>query len=266
MKKAKLYTDEKELCVDFAEHAKSLGWKVFPETSGCDLLLVAGDGVKTVGVDAGDQVGVQAKLKGNLEVLRQSIPGPHQTSGPAYQAVLIPEVTPDFEYIARELRILVFKGSTNNGWGPASKKIKGFGTSLIWVPRDLKLYYDAPLWHPDVELWTDPGVSSPKSITPWKVNSVRLCLDAIERGHVTTAHFREARISIKRWIDNKWLKDTGERVGKSKRYVINDATRPPHVLYPEIAAKIGRDNSLNEVEQEEHNRILSQRIRDRWSR
>lgn len=232
------------MCVVFSDHAKSLGWRVFPETSGWDLLLVATDGVQTVGAVSGDQIGIQAKLRGNLLVLDQARPKRYGDKGPHYHAVLVPEARPEFSSIANDLGILVFIGTkqkfsftTKTGCIP----VPGMGIELARVPVSKKFYYSEPEWHPDVEIWTPPGVRSPQRITPWKIKAVRLCLESESRGYVLSSHFRASGVSMQRWLQNGWIKPAGERVGRSKKYVLDLGALPPHLAYPEISEVLRRD-------------------------
>ena len=177
------YKSEAELCSFFAEYARAVGWKVFPETSDHDLLLVAGADVRTMGVDVGEQIGVQAKLLPNVEVLYQAMPHPHAKAGPNYHAILVPRATQAFKVVAGRLGIIVFEATG----GPKDEKTleRSVRNELMALPSHLKTYYPALSWHPEIELWTQPGVPHQTSITPWKVGAVRLCMVGVERGFLT---------------------------------------------------------------------------------
>lgn len=239
-----LYTSENELCRGFAEYAQELGWKVYPETSNQDMLLIATDKVEIAGASAGTQIGVQAKMVDNLDVLAQAMPSVEE-KGPHYHAVLVPRAKENFKYLARRLRIVIFTGmeftypeqQDYRKWRDKTW-LKSFRGNLTSLPRAYQLYYDEPLWHPDIEIWTPPGVKSPKSLSPWKINSVRLCLHGLKKGYLTSADFKEFNISMKRWVDSKWIVDTGEKHWRYKKFVLNTGAGAPHEKWPEIAEAI----------------------------
>lgn len=212
----------------FAEAAAAKGWTVYPETSGCDLLLVATDRVTTRGCRPGDQIAVQAKLRANVEVLAQALPDLRASSGPAFTAVLVPKCTREFRAVARRLGVLVISAA----------KLRGGPITFDWVNDTTRLEYSVPLWTPDVEVWTDPGVAAPKSITPWKMAALRLCVVAMNQGYLLASDFKSARVSMTVWRRKKWIHDSGLRIGKQARYVLVDEKSPPHVLYPEVFASI----------------------------
>lgn len=258
---AKPYASETDLCVAFSDHAKSLGWRVFPETSGWDLLLVATDAVQTAGAVSGDQIGVQAKLRDNLEVLDQARPKRYGDKGPHYHAVLVPLARPEFTSIANDLGILVFIGAKQKFSYGKGKVVPtpGMGIELAWIPVNKKLYYSESEWHPEFEIWTPPGVKSPQSITPWKISAVRLCLDAVERGYVCSSHFRDAKVSMARWVQNKWVIPAG-KINRSVKYELNPAMVLPHQMYPEVAEVLRQDTARAEKSE---SRVLTHALKPR---
>ncbi len=242
---ADLYESENALCMAMVEYALAEGWRVFPETSQCDLLLVATDKVRAGGVKPGDQVGIQAKLRDNLEVLHQAMPRAHASVGPDYHAVLVVKARHHFVEVANSLSIVVLQGTRVRG----NKLVADVRGSLSGLPLQKKQYYSDRLWHPEREIWTPPGVKSPGSISPWKESAVRLCLESLKRGYLTSQHFRQSKIKMdmRRWVENKWVIDTGEKQGRLHKYVINEKGNPPHLMYPEAAKQIAKD--VNDVNQ-----------------
>jgi len=233
--KSNVFASETELCVEFAEYAKTLGWRVYPETSGFDLLLVAAPEVKTVGARPGEQIGVQAKLTVNMHLFAQAIPNARANAGPNFFAVLVPSADTDCFAVARRLGVVVFTAAMYRKWSdpPWQKKLGGL-EHLIARHH----VFDAPAWTPEVEIWTPPGVKSPSIITPWKIDAVKLCLLGEKKGFLTTVDFIEHGISTTLWVARKWIVDTGDKIGKRKKYRLGEVT--PHLLWPEITEALRR--------------------------
>lgn len=238
------YKLESELCNVLIQHARDNGWKVYPETSGFDILLAKN----------GIQIGVQAKLKDNLEVLAQAIDWNNKysdyryaTAEPDIRAVLVPTASRDFYKIASALGIYIIKGATLK-WDHYRGTCEWVGeidrqTSLDKYNRKYLTNPKKKCWTPDIEIDVPAGVKSPKQVTPWKVNSVRLCFLLRERGYLTSKDFKEVRVAISLWKD-KWLVNSGEKDGKLTKYVIRKNVKLPDELYPEItnAYKKDREN------------------------
>lgn len=230
------YKTERDLAESFAEAVRSQGWVVYPETGGYDLLLVAGSGVNCTGIVPGDQIGVEAKLQANLKVLEQArahIRRP-RSAGPNFVAVLVPRAVTEFRNLADDLGLLVIEGTRRGRSHP------DFGpVPLPFVPTHHRLYYPDPCSTPARPVDIPAGVPSPRSVTPWKVKAIRLCLLAEEKGYLTSADFRRDRVSMSRWKRNRWLEPTGEHLGKFKKYRLKSEVPPwlpppPHVQWPEI--------------------------------
>lgn len=235
-------SSENDLCNRLSETAQQLGWKVYPETSGCDLLLVATETVKTRNAEPGDQIGIQAKLRPNVEVLSQALPTPHSTHGPHYHGVLVPHASRAFSYVAGRLGLVVFAAVQ---WDRYGFVVDNRLRSLRRLSPIKKYYYSEPLWFPEIEIWTPAGVRSPKSITPWKINAVRLCLFGVKRGYLLNSDFLDHNISITRWRLKRWIV-SGEKIGRAVKYKLVEENRPPHILYPEITARLLEDGAKEE--------------------
>lgn len=239
------YADESEMVTALAHAAKSAGWLAYPETSGFDLLLVATDKVQAAGIRAGDQLGVEGKRAGNLRLLVQAMPKTRSDSGPNFHVALVPRATSDFKDLAKELGILVIEACVRK-WNNAYTRewVKSdFTGALSFFPPLYRQYYEKPLWSPEVEVWTPPGVKSPKSVSPWKVKAVKLCLLAEQKGFLTSADFRDAKVSMTLWR-KRWIEATDKRAGRFTKYRLRTDyphDPPPHLKYPEIAEALRAD-------------------------
>lgn len=227
------YNSENELCNIFIEYAKKNNWRVFPETSNFDILIVKNN----------FQVGIQAKLKPNIDVIAQSLDHSHEKS-PNIKAILVPQATRKFKLVCKALKIYVIEGVIkkckveNNG-----KKIN---IKVYWdkeiktiLPNENNKYYlrisKNKCWIPDVEINTPAGVKSPKRITEWKVKAVKICIKLNEKKFLTSMDFKLANLSMIIWRSKKWIIDSGEREGRMIKYIKNPIAILPDVLYPEIS-------------------------------
>lgn len=234
------WASEAEMCDSFMELASSFGWSVYPETSGHDIVLVATPRCKNFA--AGTQIGVQAKLQANVEVLAQALPrDPRRpaAAAPHVHAILVPMATEEFRIVARRLDVKVLR-STKRNWSGATTISPDMGLldpAQTW-PLQLPT---KPLWVPEVEVRMAAGTAGPKLLTPWKMAAIKLCLHGLAQGYLTTKDFDTHQVSMSRWIQKKWIKP-GEfiKVGpkRLKMYHLVDANRPPHLLYPEVTAAV----------------------------
>lgn len=206
-------------------------YRMYPETSNVDLLLVSRSSRECI--EAGDQIAIEAKMTANLKVLTQALPGGRPHTGPNYHAVLVPRASNEFLTIARRLRIIVFQAVAWDGTKELFKK--------LILPKPFRHFYPKPLWVPSLELKTEAGVPSPKSITPFKVAALRLCAIAEVRGWLTSTDFSEAGVSMSTWYSLRWVKNSGKKSGRYVQYIINTEdprTPPPNIRYPGLYKQI----------------------------
>lgn len=240
------YDSENKLCEAFVEIARAKGWRVYPETSGWDILLVATSDVKTENARHGDQIGIQAKLRANTEVLAQAIPpiyDSYESHGPHYRAVLVPMMYGDFQAVAQRLRVWPFAMYKSVRHWVGDKQLN-YGLDenvLAWLPpegdnRDIRIDSQKTCWTPEVEVWTPPGVNSPRSISKWKISAVKLCLKMRETGFVTSADFKALGLHMSAWHARDWIMASGKHEGRLTKYVVNPNPRMPlpDVQYAEI--------------------------------
>jgi hypothetical protein len=183
---------EAELCADLIRVAKLHGWIVYPET--CN----------------GVQVGIEAKLRGNLKVLSQAIGPPHYP-GPAYHVVLVPDCSQDFLIVARQCKLFVLLAQDLEYLSAERDPFMFIQHAGLW-----KWEHEEPLALPDLIPDTTAGVPSPRVLTDWKMCVLALMALCEVRGYVTTADFREHGVSIGFWRHR--LVDLGFGADRRKRY------------------------------------------------
>ncbi len=227
------FKSEKDLCSSFSAHAQTLGWEVFFETSGFDLLLRR-DGIT---------VGIEAKLVPNILVLHQALPKWHADAGPHFHAVLVPRASYEFLGIAARLRICVIRPvelKRSRSWMRRHPYAEGLGAIEWQFPLTHAHEYPKAPWIPDINVLTPAGVKSPKVITRWKITAVKLCLLAETQGYLTLLDFEQAGLNIGTWVQRKWILNTGKKCGERRltKYTLIDDDQLPHRRYPEIVAAL----------------------------
>jgi hypothetical protein len=173
---------EVELCDRFKGALKNVGWVVYPETSGWDLLCVGPEEV---------QIGVEAKARANVSVLNQALhgdvfPGGRRV-GPDFHAVLVPKSVTEFRHVARLLHLLCFDLED------IEKNEDHFFLRLSALSyTDPRCWnHQKPEWVPPIVVDVPAGVPAPERVTRWKISAVKLCLRLRAQGYVTTRDFRE---------------------------------------------------------------------------
>ncbi len=185
-RRAPEYTTEAALCEHFlSELAKAdAGWTAYPETRDWDILLVHTDGT---------QIGIQAKLKLNLQVLEQALEqNAWQSTGPDYRAVLVP-FSQIGSAVPAALGITVLT--------PRAASIAGHWKSAFdWYYCNPEKRHALPGYVPDVAA----GVPSPVSLTRWKEAALELAALIEVRGYITRADFRQLAVDHRIWV-RQWL-------------------------------------------------------------
>ena len=213
------YRTEADLCSAFIKWAEPQGWTAYPETGGWDILLVKPDGT---------QFGIQAKLKLNIKLLCQSIPGMWSKVGPDRRGMLVgndPGCDDFFEFIG-------IHGFYPSRW----RREKDFGqfmpdlehAVMDWNPdqrRELTKYI------PDVVA----GASAPVQLTHWKISALRACAILEINGSISAKEIKAIGIDPRRWTNpaSRWLVPTDER----GRYVAGDKLRFKE-QHPKVYAEI----------------------------
>lgn len=194
------FESEIELCRKFIESIPDK-WVAYPETSGFDILLVHVDGW---------QIGVEAKMKLNANVITQIAPNRVQermNSGPDYRAILIPagKKVKHMERIAELLGFTVISMNPESGYGrPFFPLLPDLDVGAIyqewfdWCPAQR---CTVPEYVPDVPA----GSSAPIALTQWKIGAIRLAVLMEKRGFITPSDFRHFKISQSRWAQERWI-------------------------------------------------------------
>jgi hypothetical protein len=199
---------EAELCAELTAEARQLGFVVYPETEGWDLVLVATRAlvdradlrwVEACGIQIDDQIGVQAKLTGNICVLSQCLTT--SVYRPHFVAALVDRADSDFVTVTTALGIVplyrIFKrGKRWQLW----KDPLDFG-GFKRVRRAAASGLQLPPIVPDLPA----GVPSPRSLTTWRLGALRLCHLLRTRGWITAADFAAVKVDRRRWV-RQWVK------------------------------------------------------------
>lgn len=241
---------EAELCQQFRTWAEARGWLVHPEVSNWDMVLVPssmgvhddsalGDLVKSPCFTPGqsDQVGVQAKLLGNVDVLAQAL-GDRRT-GPSWRLVVVPRPSTNFIEVARHLGMMVAANEVKTGYhgfarglpakwrqAPDGFKIHGRGAPVL-VNKQLTL--------PPIVTNLVAGGPSPKQLTPWRVKALRLCRLLRTAGYLTPEDFKREKVDKRVWVE-RWLdicKDSG-----TITYTVRAGAELPDEGFEEISAAL----------------------------
>jgi len=236
------------MVADFTAWAQHHGWTVYAETAGWDLLLVRpADGF---------QIGVEAKLRLNVEVLCQAIGRESRYSrgvGPDSRAILAPrpKTQNGLTMLARHLGVVVVTGSAPDRYAFGDWKGPRFGPDLPSIDKRFVVTDDElsqwgwpelcpdqrcalPDYVPDVT----GGHSAPVALTPWKVQAIKAAIVIEVAGYITRADFKALKIDPSRWTQG-WLEPLG-----GGRWAPGERRRPPNfkaqhpVNYEQIKADL----------------------------
>lgn len=244
------FRTEGDLCDAFAAQARLEGFQVHAETSGWDLLLVD--------PESGEQVGVEAKLRANCDVLVQAIAGNEATPGPDVHAVLVPDAPSAFAYVARELDVLIFDADVVHppamptGLTYRARVMLSDGREApirTRLKRAIRWPHTERVWVPPVEIvGAGGGRASPQRITPWKIGAVRLCRLLRKRGWLTSDDFKKEKISPWWWTEaaygpllkGEYRVSPGRHQARVYRYIATGKGELPDERWPEIAAALAQ--------------------------
>lgn len=207
-KRVKPFATEVDLCAAFLSVLPDK-WVGYAETAGWDILL-------TRKAD-GFQVGVQAKLQLNAEVIAQCIEeyGSYYNdrAGPDCRAVLVP-----FGSAYKFQRVANYIGFTILGVQPAQDHGSHWQQKPSFHPN-LPGGYSDDHWHewfpskrhtlPDYVPDVVAGAPAPNQLTDWKIRALRLMALIEIKGFVTRADFKHLRLDHRRWLAAEgWLQSS----------------------------------------------------------
>jgi hypothetical protein len=207
--------NEVKLCEELILVACMEGFRVFPEVNGWDLIIVD---------DTGVQLGIQAKMRPNLEVLAQAVRRRYE--GPRYRAVLVPRSSRAFRDVAYELGVSVFTLQMIRAHARRWNRIKFPKCSdRLFVFENMKEWSDKTLWLPPVPGACPAGSPAPRPLTQWRVKAIELCFLLEERGFLSGEDFKAAGINAAGWVVRGELVRDG-KVGRFGRYVAGPRPLP----------------------------------------
>lgn len=235
------FKTEVDLCAKFladvAAMKKGDRWTPYNETQGWDILLVR---------DAdGFQIGIQAKLKLNADVVSQALEDGHSwlvdRAGPDCRAVLVPhDAGGNFSRICAYIGLTIIyvsarSDSWNIGFNPGLPQISDTNWwNGAWVEMATARRHKLPEYVPDVAA----GAAAPLQLTAWKIAAIKIAVTLDLRGYVTRADFKAHKIDHRRWIASEggWLRPWNG-VYVAGDYPPNVSLRAQHPrVYAEITA------------------------------
>lgn len=200
------YKAEGELCDRFGAAMQRRGWLVYPEVAEWDLLLVSPGGV---------QVGVEAKLRCNLEVLSAIVGRARRRDVPHHLAALVPQASKHLETVCHSLGFHCWDHYTILDLEPPAdaRIVHARGG---WPAEEILGVKEAKRWKhgggiklPEVPIQTGGGRAAPKVMSAWRLNALRLCALLEARGWVSSQDFRTHGVNPQRWRVALWIERTG---------------------------------------------------------
>jgi hypothetical protein len=234
VKKQPAYASEVALCAAFLAAVDKQKWTAYAESLGWDILLVRNRD--------GFQIGIQAKLRLNVEVINQAIEEGAwyriDEPGPDCRAILVPpDGGPAFDKVCDFIGLTIIRmrdmTHLNPRWNSA------FMPSLPddqihdreWHEMAPTKRHKLPEYIPDVAA----GSSAPIQLTQWKIKAIKIAILLESRGYVTRADFSYLQIDHRRWITMGWLKI------ENGRYVANaspDFKAQHPIVYGQIESDV----------------------------
>lgn len=196
MKREAPFATEAALCSAFIAWAtKHDEVRCYAEWAGWDVLVV---------LPSRHQIGVQAKLRLNAEVIGQATPDSwgEDKVGPDYRAVLVPTAEGPLLGLAERLGLVVFgyRRFGGTGFAPDLRPPRA-SYEVAWTD------WSPPRRHelPEVETGSVAGSPSPVRLTPWKLRALAVLAELEIVGTTTPKRIRELGVDHRRWIAQRWL-------------------------------------------------------------
>ena len=248
---------EVEFCDRLRDWAERLGFEVYPEVHGWDLVLVSDkprtfrlrewphDGRDRWTVQPGEQVGIHAKLRANCDVLVQACVNDPTWRYPRYPFVACPEAGSSFRYVARRLGVGVIVGddqrSRRKSWGQAKDVVDP--TVKDWPASHSNPVLDLP---PVASRAIVAGAPSPRVLSSWRVKALRFLMEVRAQPErtftvATLLGFGLSKSWVERWGEPvDWTEDVrrGKRVRVRVYRLTEVAERLPDWGYRDVAAEM----------------------------
>lgn len=191
------FKSEADLCAAFIAWATGHGVRCYAEWAGWDILLVYPDGF---------QLGIQAKLRLNAEVLNQTVPHRYSwgmdATGPDFRGVLVPARTA-LSVLAADLGLLVFhpRGGSGGDFYPSLDYRQPWYRDDPWTDWNPARRHDLPPVATDAVA----GSPCPVTLTPWKLGALDVLAELAVKGPITTKRMRALGVNPARWLSGFWL-------------------------------------------------------------
>jgi hypothetical protein len=209
----------------------------YPECCGHDLLLeVSPRWTDTESnLRVGDTIVVEGKLQATLHLLHQA--RPRRAHGPwaDWYAILVGRTTDrETRELCRDLQIVVID------YPPAAQRhTSRFPWQLPVFPASHRLEVTRR-FKPLLKVDMAPGQPAPRTVTPWKVEAVRLCLRLAGGEELRATDFRAVRIDARRFVEAGWMVQV-RREGRVAVYRGCETATRPDLRYPEIVAALAAE-------------------------
>lgn len=226
-----VFATEAEMCAKFIA-AVDVTWTCYAETAGWDILLAR----KSDGL----QIGVQAKLRFNPEVINQALESVYDVDRgrPDCRAILVPSyATRRLGSIADYIGITVVavKPECDRWNAPFYPYLprEEHGLNDSWHEQAPLKRHRLPEYVPDVAA----GASAPLQLTQWKLAAIKIAITLEARGYVTREDFKAHRIDHRRWVPQGWL------VCNSGRFRGGPDIPDFKLQHPRVYAEIAADSA-----------------------
>lgn len=218
--KVEPFESEAALCEVLRAVTARDGWAFYPEQGGWDAVLVMPDET---------QIGIQAKLRANVDVLAQCLV-PLRRTGPDIHAVLVPTCSRAFRDVAHELGVAVLVGDVLREPNHRADYLRQVVTR---APR--RVHLPGRCWLPPFVPTGPAGVPAPRSVSPWRIAAARLCAEIRTGLEPTNAEITKREMSASTW--RRWLEPVPGT--KPRRYRLIPGRTLPDVAFPEVSIGLG---------------------------
>lgn len=233
------------MCLHLINEAQLAGWRAIPEypKSRFDIFLVAEKWVTTAGAEPGTQVGVQAKMGFNKELVHQlnnHLRRQRRWNNPEYIVGLVPQIpsTAAARQKQAELKVLgiglfdaysTFAGNEH----PDTKAAENF-KDISKFGKKHDFYGRVPV-PPEDYPFVLPGNVGGAHWSDWKEKAINFLVAVTARGgELFLSTFAEFGINQTIWIRKGWVTRTGRKVGRKDVYHLNPECLEgrPDIVHP----------------------------------